>query len=133
MLHDASEHMKSEADLLHALKHADGLVDTGLGFIWEKLRALKPDLRIATVRREIPYVINSMYKFGIPYVDKVRLADLSQRLDTLELEPSVLRSEFTHLKTELACAGIFSHCLGIPHDHAWWFSLSGENLQVARR
>src|SRR5213078_5087554 len=56
---------------------------------------------------------------------------LDRKLDQIEARlPDVLHLEYAQLEDEEACARAFEHCLGLPHDHAWWERSAAVNIQV---
>jgi hypothetical protein len=43
----------------------------------------------------------------------------------------VLSVRFEDLASEAVCAEVFEHCLGVPHDPAWWAAVAAVNIQVS--
>ena len=60
------------------------------------------------------------------------LRDTERKLDQIEGRlPGVLAVSFDDISTEgSGCARVFEHCLGLPHDHAWWAACDPVNIQI---
>lgn len=132
--HDEIMHLRSFEDLRSWLAMPGaGTVETSAAPFWRTLVELRPDCRIATIRRDPEQCIESLCRVvpdaNIPATRKM-LAYINAKLDTLEWRCSeVCRIEFDELATEQGAARLFEHCLPFRHDPAWWAGYAPLNLQ----
>lgn len=108
-----------------------GSVETGAVVGWRAILKLKPDLRIATVRRPVQQVYESLARFGLgapEVLDELRERDAM--LDEVERLPGTLSFTFDGLKHPWACQNLFELYLDMPFDWEWWESLAAVNVQV---
>jgi hypothetical protein len=109
-----------------------GTVETAAAPFW---RLLPQGVRVATVRRPVPEVLASLAGAGLTFDPAVMtrlLTRMERKLDQIERRlPNVLSVRFADLANEATCAQVFEHCLGLPHDHAWWAAVSPINLQAS--
>lgn len=130
--HDELRHCRSLDDVASWLAQpCTGTVETAAAPFW---RLLPQGVRVATLRRPVPEVVASYRRAGLVFEDAVmtRLIErLDRKLDQIEARlPDVLHLEYAQLEDEEACARAFEHCLGLPHDHAWWERSAAVNVQV---
>jgi hypothetical protein len=82
----------------------------------------------------VPDVVASLAATGIAFDTAVmtRIIERHDRkLDQIEHRlPDVLTVRFEDLASETTCAMVFEHCLGLPHDPAWWRIVSAVNIQI---
>ena len=104
-----------------------GSVETGAMQFW---RMIPDTIKTVTIRRPVDQVVASFAKLGYQ-LDVQQIRRLDHKLDQIEARvPHVLRIDFDDLNTEATCAKLFEHCLGVPHDPAWWRLMASVNLQV---
>jgi len=131
--HDELRHCRSLDDVTSWLAQpCTGTVETAAAPFW---RLLPVGVRVMTVRRRLPDIIASLRRGGLVFDDAPMmrlLANLERKLDQIERRlPNVLSVQFGDLKSEAACAEVFEHCLGLPHDPAWWTAMSAVNIQIS--
>lgn len=130
--HDELRHCRSLDDVTSWLSQpCTGTVETaGAGF-W---RLLPPGVRVVTLRRPVADVVASLRRGGLAFDDAPMVAmlrDAERKLDQIEARlPDVLPVTYADLATEAGCARVFEHCLGPPHDPAWWAACAPVNLQI---
>jgi len=130
--HDEVRHCRSLDDVRSWLAQPHtGTVETAVAPFW---RLLPPDVRVVTVRRPVPEVVASLARSGVTFDPAVmtRLVErVERKLDQIEARvPGVLSVTYAELADEATCARVFEHCLGLPHEHAWWGAASAVNIQV---
>lgn len=130
--HDQIAHCRSLDDVASWLAQpCTGTVETAAAPFW---RLLRSDVRVVTLRRPVADVVASHARAGLVFEDAVmtRLMERAERkLDQIEARvPGVLAMTFEELGTETGCARVFEHCLGLPHDHAWWAACDAINIQI---
>lgn len=133
--HEEALHMRGVDDVTAWLSQdMTGSVETAAAPFWPLLGQIRPDIRIAIVRRPVAEVIDSLLATGIQFDRPAlvrRLVKLGRKLDHIERNvPTVLSVSYADLHQESACARLFEHCLGVPHDHEWWERLAPMNLQI---
>lgn len=107
-----------------------GSVETAVAQFW---RLFPKDARIVTVRRPVTDVLVSVMR-AVPDCDPLAMLRLlwaeDRKLDQIEKRiPGVVSVRFDDLTQEAVCASLFEHCLGEPHDPAWW--ATWDALQVS--
>ncbi len=133
--HEESRYVRGVDDVTAWLGQSYvGSVETAAAPFWRLLLQIRPDVRIAVIRRSADDVMKSLLATGIQF-DEValrrRLDSLERKLDHIERNvPGVLSISYADLAQESACARLFEHCIGLPHDHVWWQQLAGLNLQI---
>jgi GNAT superfamily N-acetyltransferase len=135
--HDEMRHIRSMADVRSWLaQDCTGTVETNAARWWRLIRHLRPDIKMAVIRRPVAEVVDSYLRLdmrGVCTFDRDRLTrELSRQdraLDRIERQPGVLSISFANLSHEATCARLFEHCLPHRHDHDHWFDLSGMNIQ----
>lgn len=132
--HDEARYVRGADDVAAWLSQdLVGTVETGAAPFWRLLLQLRPDARIAVIRRPVGEVIESLLATGIQFdrsaLDR-SMARLDRKLDQIERIPNVLSVAYADMNQEATCARVFEHCLGMPHDHDWWDRLAPMNLQV---
>ena len=131
--HDELRHCRSLEDVTSWLSQpCTGTVETAAAPWW---RLLPAGVRVVTVRRSVPDVVASIARTGIAFDAAVmtrviehherKLTQIEHRL------PDVLAVRFEDLASEATCAAVFEHCLGLPHDPAWWRAVSAVNIQAS--
>lgn len=133
--HDEARHVRGVDDVAAWLSQdMVGTVETGAAPFWRLLLQIRPDVRIAVIRRPVSEVTESLLATGVQF-DRAalakRLATLDRKLDHIERNASnVLSVSHDDLREETNCAALFEHCTGLSHDHDWWARLAPMNLQV---
>jgi hypothetical protein len=112
-----------------------GTVETAAAPFWRLLAELRPGTRVAVLRRPVAEVVDSLARFGF---DPVGMRAAMQRLDAklgqiAARVPGALSVTAAELDDEAACARVFEHCTGLPHDPAWWRTIAPLNLQTDMR
>ena len=113
-----------------------GSAETVAAPFWRLIRKLAPDARIVVVRRPVGEVVASLLRFGLfdPAGLTAAMRRADAKLDQVEARlPGVLSVRYSDLADEATCARIFEHCLGLPHDPAWWAACSAVNIQINLR
>jgi hypothetical protein len=131
--HDEARHCRSLEDVSSWLAQpCTGTVETAAAPFW---RLLPAGVRVVTVRRPIPEVVASLRRGGLVFDDvpmTAMLRDMERKLNQIEARlPDVLAVRFEDLADEATCARLFEHCLGLPHDHAWWAACDPVNIQIS--
>ena len=112
-----------------------GYVETAAAPWWRLVQAMRPDIKTVVVRRPVDDVMRSLLgSCGTPF-NKAKLRRDMERLDAklgqiAARVPDALVVTFDELATEAGCARVFEHCLGVPHDPAWWRKLAPVNLTI---
>jgi hypothetical protein len=133
--HDEIRHLRSLGDARAWLaRPRTGTAETAAAPFWRLLRRLAPDARVVVVRRDPAAVFASLLRLPVAFDAAVMVRQL-RRLDAALDEvsahwPGALSVSFEDLRCEAACAAVYEHCLGQPHDPAWWAALAGQNLQA---
>jgi hypothetical protein len=130
--HDELRHCRSLDDVASWLAQpCTGTVETAAASFW---RLLPPDVRVVTLRRPVPDVVASLRRGGMEFDDAVMtrlLERMERKLDQIEARvPGVLAVSYADLANETTCARVFEHCLGLPHDPAWWAACDPINVQI---
>lgn len=133
--HEEIRHARTLSDVRAWLaRPRTGTAETAAGPFWRLLRRLAPHTRVAVVRRDPAAVFNSLLRLGLPFDAAVMARQLRRfdaALDEIEAHwPGALSVTFDGLREEATCALVFEHCLGLPHNPAWWASLAPQNLQA---
>ena len=132
--HDEARHMRSLEDVKSWLSlDRYGTVETAAAPFWRLIREMRPDIRVATIRRNPAEVIESLLRTGVP-MDEAKLTDLIRRLDAKldQIEARVsgaLSVRFDDLRYEDVCEGLNEH-LGVPFDAERQRVFGNHNLQV---
>lgn len=132
--HDELRHCRSLADVRSWLAQPlAGSVETSAAPFWRLLERVCSEARVVTLRRPVAAVVASLARAGLVFderVMRVLMWRIERKLDQIERRlPGVLRTTYDELGTEEGCARVFQHCLGLPHDHAWWQAVAPLNLQ----
>lgn len=133
--HEEARHVRSVEDVTAWLSQEYvGSIETAAAPFWRLLLDVRPDARIAVIRRPAAEVIASLLATGIqfdrPALGRL-LAKTDRKLDQIERHaPGVLSLSYADLAQESVCARLFEHCLGLPHEPAWWAHLAPMNLQA---
>ena len=109
-----------------------GSCETAGAYWW---RAIPPDVRIATIRRPVGDVVDSLARL-FPFNRQVmerEMQRLDAKLDQVEARRDCLSLDFHEMALEEPCAELFEHCLGLPHDPKWWRQMAPLNLQIDLR
>lgn len=132
--HDELLHLRSIEDIKAWLAiPSAGTVETAAVPFWRTLRDLRPDARIATIRRDPEASLESLVRIE-PRLElaatRRMVRHLDAKLDQIEHRvPDICRVDFADLATEAGCARLFEHCLPFPHDPMWWEAYDALNLQ----
>lgn len=133
--HDELRHVRTLEDVKSWLSQPNtGTVETAGAPFWRLALHLRPDLRIVTIRRDPDEAAASAVRCGLNS-DRDVTVKVMRRLDAKlgQIEkrvPGARSYRFEDLAREEACAELFEHCLGLPHDPAWWSYWSGVNVQI---
>ena len=134
--HDEIRHCRSLDDIKAWLSQpCVGSVETACAPFWRLLVALRSDARVVVVRRPVGEVVDSLMRLELGCFEAGALTAAMQRLDR-KLEqierrmPDVLSVTYADLADEATCAAVFEHCLGLPHDPAWWAAAAVVNIQI---
>lgn len=133
--HEEARHVRGLDDVRSFLSQGNtGAVETTAAPFWRLLLSVRPDIRIATVRRPVQDVVRSLLKLNLPF-DASKLTDamtkLDQKLDQAEARiPGVLSVNYSDLSTEEGCRRIWEHCLPYDWDRHRWYLLERKNLQI---
>ena len=130
--HEEIRHCRSLDDVASWLAQPFiGTVETSVAPFW---RLLPDGVRVVTVRRAVPDVVASFHRAGLAFDEPMMLRTmqrLEHKLDQIERRlPDVLAVRYSDLQDEETCAAVFEHCLGLPHDRAWFAAASPVNLQI---
>ncbi len=133
--HDEIRHARSLEDVRAWLRQPNaGTIETSAAPWWRLLLDMAPDVRVVTMRRPVPEVMDSLRHLNVPMDDaKVErgIIRLDRKLDQIEHRvPGVLSLQFADLVSEAACAQLFEYCLPYPHDAERWAGLASTNLQI---
>ena len=131
--HDELRHCRSLADVTSWFAQpCTGTVETGAAPFW---RLLPPDVRVATIRRPVDQVAESLRRAGGLALDQAtimrHLQQLDRKLDQVEARCGAIRVDYDELADERACSLLFNYCTGLPHDSAWWEYMAPANVQVS--
>lgn len=132
--HDEIMHLRSLEDIKSWLAMPGaGTVETSAAPFWRTLVELRPDARIATIRRDPEASVESMLRV-VPDIDipgtRRMVRYINAKLDQIEQRVAeVCRVSFEDLATEQGAARLFEHCLPFRHDSLWWQSYAPLNLQ----
>ncbi len=111
-----------------------GTAETGAAPWWRLLKQVTPEVRVATIRRPVAEVMDSLKRVGTPINEAILqrgLQRLDAKLDQIEHRiPGVMSIRFHDLPDEATCARLFEFCLPYQHDHAWWQLISSVNIQT---
>jgi hypothetical protein len=131
--HDELRHCRSLDDVRSWLAQPlTGTVETAGAPFWRLLMEYRPDVRVAVLRRPVAEVVDSLARFGF---DPAQMRPVMQRLDAKLAQiaarvPDALSVTSADLDDEAACARVFEHCTGLPHDPQWWRTIAPLNLQT---
>lgn len=132
--HDHARFLRSLDDIKAWLvTPLQGTVETAAGPFWRLLRDLAPNARVVVVRRPVEEVVDSLVRL-YPF-ERGPMEALIRRHDRKLQQiarrwPGALSVTYAELADEAVCARVFEHCLGLPHDPAWWRALAPVNIQV---
>ena len=132
--HDELRHMRQIEDIKSWLSQPlTGTIETGGAAFWRLARDLRPDLRIAVVRREPDEAAHSAVRCGLAAdLEATRHAfrRMDAKLGQIERRLGVRSVRYEDLAQEETCAALFEHLLPYAHDTEWWRALVGVNLQI---
>jgi hypothetical protein len=133
--HEELRHVRSLEDVRSWLSlPLTGTAETAAAPWWRTLRDLAPHARVVLVRRPVEEVEASLLRLGIGYEQPLlgqALRRLDAKLDQVAARwPGAMQIRFADMAQEETCERIFAHCLGLPHDRAWWRAMAALNLQV---
>lgn len=133
--HEELRHMRSPEDIrVWTTLEAVGTAETAAAPFWRTLQRIAPETRVVVVRRSMKDVMLSLTSirgmdWNVPVLWK-EVRRLHLKLNQIAARwPGALSVTFDELKTEAGCARVFEHCLGLPHDPAWWAAMAPLNLQ----
>lgn len=133
--HDELRHCRSLEDVTSWLAQpCTGSVETSAAPFWRLIPSILPNARVVTLRRPVPDVVDSLRRGGLAFDEAPMTAALhaiERKLNQIERRlPDVLAVTYDDLATEAGCARVFEHCLGLPHDPAWWAACDPVNIQI---
>ena len=127
--HDQARYVRGMEDVRAWLSQdCMGTVETEVARWWRLIRAIRPDTRIAVIRRPVAEVVESALRLdlrGVCDLNREALTAemnrLDRALDQIERHlPDALSVRFEDLAEEATCARLFEHLLPYRHDPAWW-------------
>lgn len=109
-----------------------GVADTGMSLGWPVIRRLFPKARFVTVRRSLEEVERSLHHCGVDpiWADLLRM---DKRLDEIDRQPGTMSFDYHELDRPAQIERLFTHCLGVPWDQAWWEDMRDLNIQIDMR
>ena len=133
--HDETRNVRSMADVKSWFAQPNtGLADDGAAPWWRMVQQHAPNIRTVVVRRPVDEVVTSLMNLGITFDRNLlqsTMRRLDAKLDQIEARiPGALSVSFDDLRDEEVCQRVFEHCLPYAHDHAWWSSLTNQNIQI---
>ena len=137
--HEQTRYVRGMDDVRSWLSQDNvGTVETGAAPWWRLALAIRPDLKIVTIRRDpeavIESVINSMVGVDLDRTIIARnIHQLDHKLNQIERHTECLSVRFEDLARERTCSTLFEYCTGEPHDPRWWEALAPLNLQINMR
>jgi GNAT superfamily N-acetyltransferase len=130
--HDQASYVRSVEDVRAWLSQPYiGTVETAAAPFWRLGRFIRPDLRMAVVRRDPADVIESLMRFNCFERERLTrvIARYDRALDRAETAKGCLSVRFEDLNRRQTCERLFEHCLGIPAPAGWWNRIAPQNLQ----
>ena len=136
--HDEITHLRGPDDVKAWLgQDFTGAAETAAAPWWRTIVAIRPDIRIAVIRRSVAEVVDSWMRLDMRGVCTFErsaverwITKIDRKLDQIERRvPGVLSVRFGDLATEEGCARLYEHCLHRPLDPAWWAHMAPLNLQ----
>jgi len=131
--HDQLRYMRSLDDVKSWLSlEKTGTCETAAAPFWRLIPKLSADLKVVTIRRPVPEVLESLARQGIhgPEITK-QIKYLDGRLDQIERRiPGTLSVPYDELRQIDTCALLFEHCLPHRFDPAWWRAWDARNVQI---
>ena len=136
--HDQARYVRGMDDVRAWLAQDQvGTVETAAAPWWRLAVDARPDLRIATIRRDPDAVIDSLMRVPGVEFDRAILTReirrLDRKLDQIERHHDCLSVGFEELDQETKCGALFEYCTGEPLDPRWWEALAPLNLQINMR
>jgi GNAT superfamily N-acetyltransferase len=130
--HDELRHCRSLADVASWFAQPyTGTVETAAAPFW---RLIPEGVRVATIRRPVDQVLDSLRRTGIAFDDdqaRRHLQRLDRKLDQVEARLDTYSWSFDELACETSCAELFTWATGLPHDPDWWHYMAPANVQVS--
>lgn len=127
--HDLAVECSSIAEFEASVFAHDGSCETGAVLGWRLWREKYPGLKLVTVHRPVPEIMDSFRQFGL----SPNYEEMLQReamLEGLASQEGVLAVSFEQLRYRETVARIFEHCLELSFDDDWWEDLRERNIQV---
>jgi hypothetical protein len=127
--HEEVRHLRSFGDVAAWFTQpCTGTIETAAASWW---RMLPKGVRVATIRRPVSEVVDSLMRIPGCAFDRdavtTLMTRLDRKLDQIEARlPGVLSVRYEDLTREDACAALFEHCLPSPHDTG----LAPVNIQI---
>jgi hypothetical protein len=134
--HEEVRHLRSFGDVdAWFAQPCTGTIETAAASWW---RMLPKGVRVATIRRPVAEVVDSLMRIPGCAFDRDELRAVLERhdrkLDQIEARlPGVLSVRFEDLTREETCAALFEHCLPYTHDTGRWAALAPVNIQIDMR
>lgn len=110
-------------------KIGDGTCETGAIFAWPLIRRLRPDLKLAIVRRDPHEVTESLERFGV-HDQLIEMQRRSDFLEDLSAQRGVVTVDYEDVSHASGCKRLFEHCLDEEFDLGWWRRFDPINIQV---
>lgn len=111
-----------------------GTVETAGASWWRTLRDLRPDARVATIRRAPGQVLDSLLRTGLPFNPEILYQQLLRqdtKLDQLESRwPGIMRMDWEALSNPDALEELVEHLCGYQPQREWLNGWMGVNAQV---
>jgi hypothetical protein len=132
--HEEIRHVRSLADVRSWLSQpCTGTVETAAAPYWRLLKRIHPHVRVATIRRPVSEVVESLMRLDIGFERaalETRIAQLNAKLDQIEARwPHCLSVRFND--TWDAHARLFEHCLPYAFDRGWYARMVKQNIQCS--
>jgi hypothetical protein len=133
--HEQCNHVRGFDDVQSWLSMPfTGTVETTGSPYWRTAIRLRRDIKIATIRRPISEVFQSLKRIPAPWSSpllRAQLLHLNCKLDQIEARCANVKSvPFALLKHETTCADLFEFLLPYKHDHNRWYLMDQSNLQI---
>lgn len=112
-----------------------GSAETLAGPFWRLLPRFAPNCRVLVVRRPVRDVVESVVKFNIIGVDKVKLTEntkrLNAKLDQVEARyPNCISVNYDELGDFDVASLVFEYCLGLKLSPDWFRYWNAINVQI---
>lgn len=118
------------SDFFRLLDARGGTIETGAITGAKVIRRMRPDIKMAVVRRPVDQVIRSLVGIGLANLVPRQIEQRAELLDELSKEPGVLTIAFEDLATYDACNRLTEFCRGAPCPPERWDRFADFNIQL---